>query len=199
MPDLPNVLHVGCGTQEVHWWFQSWQEVRLDIDPAMRADITASITDMHVIADAQFDAVYSEHNLEHLYPHEVPVALREFHRILKPTGFALITLPDLQSVCHRIADGQLTQPAYMSPSGPIFALDMLFGHRPSLAAGHLFMAHKTGFTDQSLNEALRTAGFAAVVTVCNAEKFSLWSMAFVTQPDPSNVDGIVEKVTQIAA
>ena len=32
---------------------------------------------MQVIADGEFDAVYSSHNVEHLYPHEVPLALRE--------------------------------------------------------------------------------------------------------------------------
>ena len=165
----------------------------------MRADITANIIDMRIIPDAQFDAVYSEHNLEHLYPHEVPLALQEFHRVLKPTGFALITLPDLQSACQRIADGVLAEPAYISPSGPIFAMDMLFGHRPALAAGHLFMAHKTGFTDRSLSDALRAAGFQSAVTARNAENFTLWSMALVTKPARSEMAGIVEKVTQLAA
>src|SRR5665213_540831 len=39
---------------------------------------------------------------------------------------------------------------YTSPAGPITPLDMLFGHSDSIASGHLYMAHKTGFTCASL-------------------------------------------------
>ena len=84
------------------------------------------------------DAVWSSHNVEHLYPHEVPVALAEFRRVLKPEGFAIVTCPDLQAVAELVAQDKLTQPAYQSPSGPISPLDILYGHRPALALGNLF-------------------------------------------------------------
>ena len=37
------------------------------------------MTDMSMVDSAAVDAVWSSHNLEHLYAHEVPVALGEFH------------------------------------------------------------------------------------------------------------------------
>ena len=43
---------------------------------------------------AAFDAVFSSHNLEHLYPHQVKEALAEFYRVLKPEG--MIVISDLQ-------------------------------------------------------------------------------------------------------
>jgi predicted SAM-dependent methyltransferase len=103
------VLNAGGGPRSpraLHGFFAdgSWEEVRLDINPDVKPDVVGSIIDMrNVIADASFDAVWSSHNLEHLYAHEVRPALREFRRILKRDGFALITTPDLEMVawqCH---------------------------------------------------------------------------------------------------
>jgi len=62
----------------------------------MQPDIVCSITDMSPVAADSVDAVWSSHNLEHLQRHEVPVALAEFLRVLKPAGLLLLTLPDLQ-------------------------------------------------------------------------------------------------------
>src|SRR4051812_33958415 len=125
-PELANVLHVGCGDyarEKLPAVFQTgWREIRLDIDPGVHPDFVASITDMHVISDGMVGAVYSSHNIEHLYPHEVSLALREMHRVLTPTGFAFIRLPDLQEVARHVAEGRLEDPLYMSPMGPIAPL-----------------------------------------------------------------------------
>ena len=151
------LLHVGCGPKtqaNTHPAFhdpRQWAETRLDIDPEAKPDIVASMTDMSMVDDEQFDAIFSSHNLEHLYPHEVPVALAEFRRVLKPTGFALVMVPDLQRVGELIAENKLEDPAYMSPSGPICPVDMLYGFRPSLAEGNLFMAHRMGFTRKTVD------------------------------------------------
>jgi SAM-dependent methyltransferase len=183
-----DVLHVGCGVYEagklpLMFRRADWHEIRLDIDPEVRPDVIASITDMHVISDTAVDAVYSSHNVEHLYPHEVPLALREMHRVLKPEGFAFITLPDLQAVARFIAEGKLEDPLYLSPMGPIAALDILYGHRPSLASGNAFMAHRTGFTASTLGTTLITAGFSAAMVQRDLLNFSLTAIAFRSRPD----------------
>ena len=182
------VLHVGCGAfahdklpplfREPHW-----REIRLDIDPAVAPDLVASITDMAVVAAGSMDAVYSSHNIEHLYPHEVPVALAEMRRVLAPSGLALIRVPDLQEVARHVAEGRLEDALYVSPMGPIAPLDILFGHRPSLALGNHFMAHRTGFTAGTLAAALIAAGFAAVLMQRDETAFALTAVAFRTPPD----------------
>src|SRR5438045_2405301 len=95
------VLNVGCGyplRQKLHRHFQGheWREIRLDLDPAVQPDIVCSITDIGPVVADSVDAVWSSHNLEHLQRHEVPQALAEFFRVLKPRGLLLLTLPDLQ-------------------------------------------------------------------------------------------------------
>lgn len=178
---IKSVLHVGCGVHtpdKLHETFRGdgWREVRLDINPAAAPDIVASITDMRPVADASFEALYSSHNLEHLHPHEAPLALAEFKRVLKPYGFALITVPDLQQAAECIAAGGAEETILMTDKGPITPLDVLYGFRPFLAGGNLFMAHNFGFTAPTLRAALEEAGFTDISVERDGE-FNLWATA----------------------
>jgi SAM-dependent methyltransferase len=189
--DIARILHVGCGVYQREklppMFRDGWREIRLDIDPEVHPDVVASITNMRAISDGMVDAVYSSHNIEHLYPHDVPLALREICRVLKPNGFALIKLPDLQEVARHVAQGKLEDPLYMSPMGPIAPLDILYGHRPSLAGGNVFMAHRTGFTGETLCAALIAAGFAAVLVQRDLLAFCLTAVAFRSKPGEADV------------
>ena len=141
-----------------------WRMVRVDIDPTVEPDIVASITCMSAVKDSSVDAIWSRHNLEHLYHHEVPLALKEFYRVLRIAGVAMIFLPDLQRVAEHLADGRLEEPLYRSPAGDICAIDMLYGHRESIRRGNHFMSHRTGFTSHTLRIKLAQAGFSKVQT-----------------------------------
>jgi hypothetical protein len=180
-----NFLHIGCGpkrkAQTTHGFnTPDWTEIRLDIDSDVSPDIIGTMTDMSAVPSGYANAIFSSHNIEHLYPHEVPVALAEFKRVLSDDGFAVVTCPDLKSVCALIADDKLTEPAYTSPAGPIAPLDILYGHRPAVASGNLYMAHRCGFTQTVLDATLRTAGFATVATMARgAPYFDLWALASV--------------------
>ena len=184
---MKKFLHVGCGPKrkdQAGRGFQGeeWDEIRLDIDANAAPDIVGTMTDMAAVPDASVDAVFSSHNIEHLYVHEVPVALAEFLRVLKPEGYAVITCPDLQSVCALVAEDKLTEPAYVSPAGPIAPIDMLYGHRPQMARGNLYMAHRCGFTEKVLIGTLRGAGFGGVAArKRGAPFFDLWALATKAQ------------------
>jgi len=177
---LRTVLHVGCGganpekVPDAFFPRTLWHELRLDIDPEVTPDIVASITDMPMVGTGSVDGVWSAHNLEHLAAHEVPLALAEFLRVLRPGGFLALTLPDLQQVAALVADGLLEDPAYISLAGPIAPLDMLYGFRPSIARGNAFMGHRTGFTAKTLAVHLTQAGFSGVDVVRDG-KFALWA------------------------
>lgn len=53
--------------------------MRLDIDYQVKPDLVSSITNLSILDDNSVDAVYSSHNLEHIYNFEVPIALAEFN------------------------------------------------------------------------------------------------------------------------
>lgn len=179
---MNTLLHVGCGPKSLPQttpFFASggWKELRLDINPEVKPDVVGSLTDMSAVESGSIDAVFSSHNLEHLYPHEVGVALGEMHRVLKPEGILIVTCPDLQSIARLIADDKLLEPAYQSPVGPISPLDMLYGHRASIARGNVFMAHRCGFTLRVLIGVLRAAGFPAISGTAIPGRFEIWTAA----------------------
>jgi len=154
-----------------------WTEIRFDIDESVNPDVLGTMVDMTAVATASVDAIFSSHNIEHLYPHEVPLALGEFLRVLNADGIAIITCPDLRSICALVVNDSLTEAAYMSSVGPIAPIDVLYGHRVPMANGNLYMAHRTGFTQKTLANALSEAGFQAVVTDVRPQHFDIWAVA----------------------
>lgn len=177
---MPTFLHVGSGQKRksqtsAGFARPEWAEVRLDIDPGVEPDIVADLTDMSPVASESMDALFSSHNIEHVYLHQVPAALAEFRRVLKPDGFAVIGCPDLQAMASLVAEDKLHTPAYHSPAGPITAHDTLYGYGAAIAQGHHYMAHRCGFTRSSLVVALQRAGFLGVGV--RRGNFELWAAA----------------------
>ena len=161
---MKTFLHVGCGPNYKDkikgFNNERWKEIRFDIDETVNPDIIETLTDMNSVETGSMDAVYSSHNIEHIYPHEVPIALKEFYRVLKDDGIVVLTCPDLQRVCEAVVNDKLTETLYKTSGGyPISPIDILYGWRGPLKKGNHYMAHKTGFTYSVLNNELLQAGF----------------------------------------
>jgi ubiquinone/menaquinone biosynthesis C-methylase UbiE len=184
---MKTLLHVGCGNTPKPDGYGGYTETRLDSDQTVGVDILASIVAMPMLKDEEFEAVYCSHTLEHVYHHEVTMALAEFFRVLKPGGMVEILVPDLQGIGSRLAAGELDTPIYLTTMGPIAPLDLLYGHRASVAQGRLGMAHKTGFTQQTLRTALHRAGFEKVLVdrVMNQASPELKAVAIKGDADAS--------------
>lgn len=90
------VLHIGCGPDHIintHGFeAENWREVRLDIDASFNPDIVSNMLDMKEVENGSVDAVFSSHNIEHLFAHEVPLACKEFLRVLRPEGYLILTV-----------------------------------------------------------------------------------------------------------
>ncbi len=154
---IKSIFHVGSGPaskgpRTLGFTGDERQEIRLDIGPSVNPDINASITDLTEIAPSSVDAVLSLHNIEHLFPHEAPVA-------------AYIKGNSLDSV------------AYMSGMGPITPLDFLYGHNALIRNGNVYMAHRTAFTKDTLQKALMNSGFRTALTLAKPAQFEIWAIA----------------------
>jgi hypothetical protein len=151
------------GSSRVPRFFEGWRQIRVDAEPAVQPDIVADITDLSAIASSSVNAVWTSHCIEHLFQHEVTVALSEIYRVLNDDGFACILVPDLQTIANYIVSDRMDDVVYQSPSGPITAHDVLFGHGPAIARGHIRMAHRCGFTPSVMARHLNEARFAQSV------------------------------------
>ena len=162
---MKTFLHVGCGPvkqpQIPGFSNSNWKEIRFDIDKNVNPDIEGTLTDMSKVESGSVDAIYSAYNIDHIYAHEVPIAFKEFYRVLNDDGFVVLRCPDIQTICELIAKDKLLEPLYESPIGPIYPIDILFGNRQQIADGNKFMAKKVGFTYSVLNQTFGEAGFQA--------------------------------------
>ena len=176
------LLHIGCGPQHIlgkHGFdLEEWEEIRLDVEASVQPDIIGTMTDMKDVATGSVNAIFSSHNLEHLVPHELPVAMGEFLRVLKDDGYLVVTLPDLQQVARLVAQDKLDEPAYHTGAGlPICPMDILYGWRLAMANGQPYMAHRMGFTARTLQKALMQAGFGSVAIKRGNGDFALYAVA----------------------
>ena len=198
---IPAVLHLGCGAlgqTTLPPVFLGWRTIRVDTDPDAQPDFSGGLTDLHGISDGLADAVYSSQPIENLPPQAVPVALREIRRVLKPGGFALINLPDLQEVARYVCEGRLEELLYMSPAGPVTPLDMLYGHRPSMAFGNAFRPPRTGFTSATFAAALIDAGFGSAILQRDPPAFRLTAIGFRGQPNAEHMASVQAQVLSSA-
>lgn len=172
---------MGCGSQTKSklkgFDSDDWEEIRFDIDQNANPDICGSLTDMSLVESSSVDAIASHHNIEHIFAHEVVTALKEFNRVLDKDGIVVLSCPDLESVCKAVASNKLMEPLYESSVGPISPIDILYGHRASIASGNVFMAHKCGFTYQALVGAFNQAGFESICGGSRPHNFDLWLVA----------------------
>ena len=179
---MKTLLHVGCGPEDKSdnkgFDNDDWKEIRFDIDEDVNPDIVGTLTDMSLVETASVDAVYSAYNIDHIYAHEVPIALGEFFRVLKDDGFVVIKCPDLQSVAEAIAQDKLLDTLYISPIGPISAIDIMYGNRQEISDGNTFMEKKVGFTYSVLNGSFAEVGFKTRYGGRSQNAFELTLVAF---------------------
>lgn len=181
---MKTLLHVGCGSLNISRlpaFFNDgqWDEIRYDINPDVAPDIIGSSQDMSLIDDGAVDAVYSSHNIEHVWQFEVPTVLAEFRRVLREGGFLVVMCPDILQVAQAVLAGKLEQAIYSSPAGPITALDVMYGYQKDIARGNHYMAHKMAFTSDTLASYLLDAGFTGAV-VLRDDVYGLHAIATAT-------------------
>ena len=108
---MKTLLHVGSGHSNISdlnsFNISDWNEIRLDIDEKVNPDIVGTLTNFTSVKTASVDAIYSAYNIEHIYAHEVPIAFKEFHRVLNDDGIVVLRCPDIQTVCEVIAQDKL--------------------------------------------------------------------------------------------
>ena len=142
-------LNIGAGSRRLDGY------TGVDITPRPAADIVAPAHEIP-LADGSVEEIIAIHLLEHLYPWDAPVALKEWHRLLKPGGLLVLELSNLRKCCQNIVDGRADQGKDPRQLG-------MWGIYGDDRYEDPFMLHRWGFTPESLIQLLKGAGFVGAV------------------------------------
>ncbi|MDH3584596.1 MAG: methyltransferase domain-containing protein, partial [Phycisphaerae bacterium] len=97
------VLRLHIGGREAK---QGWKILNIQDGPGV--DFVGNCVDLSQFPDGSVAEIYASHVVEHLgYQQELPKALAEFHRVLRPGGRALISVPDLELLCRMFLHPEL--------------------------------------------------------------------------------------------
>jgi ADP-heptose:LPS heptosyltransferase/predicted SAM-dependent methyltransferase len=91
------VLDIGCGMYKAFPHFigvDNCADTRLFGHPIKPDVFVTDASDLGIFADAQFDAVFSSHLLEHIEQQHVVKTLKEWLRVIKAGGYLILYLPD---------------------------------------------------------------------------------------------------------
>lgn len=96
------VLDLGSGTGSLNWNTVSCQVIRLDLhlEPNTASlGVIADAADLPLL-DQTVSAVIASHSLEHVSP--LDCVVKEIGRVLKPTAFLYVAVPDASTVSDRL-------------------------------------------------------------------------------------------------
>ena len=98
-------LNIGC---QIHY-FEGWtnQDVVGD-DPNMKVDLVCDAINLP-LAEKSVEFIYAGHLVEHFYPDTLPIAIKEWHRVLQDGGTLVVLTPDCGALFHDYASGRLKQ------------------------------------------------------------------------------------------
>jgi len=151
-------LRLHIGGKETH---PDWKI--LDIEERPEVDFLGDAADLSQFADESVDAIYASHVLEHFYhslDNELVKTLTEWHRVLKPGGQLLISVPDLQTLCWLFLNPNLL------PMEKHYLMRVMFGGQTNQ-----YDVHKVGFDADLLALYLNEVGFSDMEQVSEFNLF----------------------------
>ncbi|NVM20706.1 MAG: methyltransferase domain-containing protein [Desulfobacterales bacterium] len=137
-------IHVGCGRNYLSGF------VNIDANFQRKADYLLDARVKLPFPDDTIDFIYSCHMLEHVHITEAINMLKDWYRVLKPSGYARLTLPDFEyaiQIASKKHEAKFPR-AFDSPNGQ--AINFLFcdgQHKFAYAADVIEeLASKIGFS-----------------------------------------------------
>jgi predicted SAM-dependent methyltransferase len=137
-------LHIGGRQSHPDWKI-------LDVQSRPEVDYVSDASKLNLFEDDSVDAIYSSHVLEHFHykiNDEVFNTLKEWHRVLRPGGKLLISVPDLKTIC------ELYLKTNLVPEEKFRLMGIIFGGQVNL-----YDVHKVGFDFDILGMYLKWTGF----------------------------------------
>jgi len=149
-------LHIGGQAKSEGW------EI-LNAINAPYVDHVGNANDLSRFADNTFDEIYASHVLEHLdFNGELQSTLKEWNRVLTPSGKFFVSVPNLDILARLFIDSNR-----LTIEERYFVMTMIFG-----AHTDKYDYHVVGLNGELLSMFLNSAGFVDIRTVDNFGIFS---------------------------
>ena len=147
-------VHIGCGKN----YFPGF--LNIDGNFERKVDYLLDVRVGLPFPNESIDFIYSCHMLEHVHVTKAISILKEWHRVLKPSGHIRLTLPDF-SYAIKIAKKQAQHKTYRSFDSPLGqAVDFLF------CDGQ----HKYAYTADTIEELASQTGFSRITLADKVER-----------------------------
>jgi predicted O-linked N-acetylglucosamine transferase (SPINDLY family)/predicted SAM-dependent methyltransferase len=153
----PFNLHIGGREKHPDWKI-------LDIEPRPEVDYVGNAADLSQFANNSIDTIYASHVLEHFHyalNDELLKTLREWHRVLKPGGQLMVSVPDLKILCWLYLNPNL------EPMERHQLMRIIFGGQTNP-----YDIHRVGFDADTLGLYFLEAGFQEYERVLEFNLFS---------------------------
>lgn len=137
-------LHLGCGERFIPGF------VHVDLAEHPHIDEQRDARDLSMFADEQADLIYACHVIEYFDREEIVDVLKEWKRVLKPSGILRLAVPDFRALLKVYEQtGDLTK-----------ILGPLYGKREVVGTSPLnWIYHKTVYDYESLSRLLESCGY----------------------------------------
>ncbi|KAG6614793.1 UDP-N-acetylglucosamine-peptide N-acetylglucosaminyltransferase [Phytophthora cinnamomi] len=140
----PIHLHIGGHIKNSDWWI-------VDANDGDIVDFVMRMENLYAFPDSSVDAIYASHVLEHCthgVGHELENTLREWHRVLRPGGQLLVSVPNLFVLASLFINESIPHQHRM------WFMTVIFGGQTDI-----YDVHKVGFDEAILVAYLEQAGF----------------------------------------
>lgn len=142
------LLHFGCGPVIAEGW------VNFDCIDWGPGVVVGDIRDGLPFEDVRFDGVVANHSLQCLTTVELPPALTELHRVLRPNGLFRVLVPDIVAAIHAWEQSDATWPGFAAIQERMYLEEKFCRY---LTWGG---TNRTCFTHQTLARLLMAHGFS---------------------------------------
>lgn len=141
METITESLKLNLGSRDR--WIPGFKNVDIDQHPSV--DIVGDVSNLKDIADGSVDEIYASHILEHFEYHKTVDVLKEWHRLLRPSGKLYVAVPDFARAIEVYAHTGLDN----------WIIRLLCGDQEYKTAYHYAL-----FDEERLTHQLKKAGFS---------------------------------------
>lgn len=145
-------LHLGCGSNILN----DYINVDGEYCASQTNIVIHNLTEFYPLADDTVDEILSVHVIEHIMPNLVEYMFKEWLRILKPGGCAIVEWPDLLKMCKYLVD----DPSRIYSDNKKVqkrGIAGIFGFISKYQ--DITMLHKWGYSEESMRKLFLDCGF----------------------------------------